>query len=422
MFNSPPSFEQLILPLTSPWQLWLLRLTTLFLIFLTLNRISLLLKPASKLYFWLFVFISPVPLILSLSYPLSALKMIVITLIILKTKPKKLFKLTSLALIVSFLFLINVKFLHQTPAFLSQLSLSRASAAVTDRFNKETLLNPSNPVPLAIKRIAYNKYFFVIKESSEQILRFFDLENLFFQENPPQEQKSEPIFFWGELVLLALAFYFWTQGKLPLTGKEDLFFMASLSAFSLTDDVAFLRYLLAFLLIVIILSQAVPRLLGQKRFLRLTTLIFLSSSIYGGLAHFVDRQKRLDYWLDVRPVIYQKFMNTIPLDSYSQIYIADILGQGKAYCRYYRRDCQKFIFENFQISKIKPQVGVLYVGFLGNFFGPDPYTNYTGWHIVDNGLYDRIKVVSQSSFAGNPVNGYGQRIIFAVKNPLYEDK
>ncbi len=169
--NYPPSFEQLALPLSASWQLWLLRLSTLVLLGWSFVCLTRLMKPDAKQYFWLLVLISPVPVILCLSYPISALKICLIILIILKTGKSLPAKILSLILISSLLFFVNVKLLHQSPSIIGKFSLSTAQINLTDRFNKEYLLHPGNPVPLLIKRLAYNKYFFVVKGVFEEILR-----------------------------------------------------------------------------------------------------------------------------------------------------------------------------------------------------------------------------------------------------------
>ena len=159
MLNYPPTFEQLIFPLTASWQLWLVRLLTLALVFFTLLQVSRWVKARAKIWFWFLVVLSPVPFLLVMSYPISALKLALVILVIKKTGRTNLAKAAGLILIAFFLLTINIKISKNIPPLLPRLSFPVIQAELTDRFNKEYLLRPGNHIPLAIKRIAYNKYF-----------------------------------------------------------------------------------------------------------------------------------------------------------------------------------------------------------------------------------------------------------------------
>ena len=80
MLNYPPTFEQLIFPLTASWQLWLVRFLTLSLVFVTLLQVSRWLAERAKVWFWFLVLLSPVSFLLVMSYPISALKLALVIL------------------------------------------------------------------------------------------------------------------------------------------------------------------------------------------------------------------------------------------------------------------------------------------------------------------------------------------------------
>ena len=347
MLNYPPTFEQLIFPLTASWQLWLVRLLTLALVFFTLLQVSRWVKARAKIWFWFLVVLSPVPFLLVMSYPISALKLALVILVIKKTGRTNLAKAAGLILIAFFLLTINIKISKNIPPLLPRLSFPVIQAELTDRFNKEYLLRPGNHIPLAIKRIAYNKYFFLIKDIGEEALQFADIETLFFGENHPLSQKSIPVFFWGEFGLFLLALWVWSKNKKNVTDKVGLLLSAAVVYFLTTGGQAYLRHLVTFLFLAGIMAEALPRLLHNGWPLRLVTYGLLFFALYGGLAHFFDRLKRPGYWLDNRPLVYQIYFDSLPTEKYDQVFAADLFGYAANIVAICKKDC-RFTFANFK--------------------------------------------------------------------------
>lgn len=414
MLNYPPTFEQLIFPLTASWQLWLVRFLTLSLVFVTLLQVSRWLAERAKVWFWFLVLLSPVSFLLVMSYPISALKLALVILVIKKTGRTTLAKAAGLILIAFFLLTINIKISKNIPPLLPRLSFPVIQAELTDRFNKEYLLRPGNHIPLAIKRIAYNKYFFLIKDIGEETLRFADVETLFFGENHPLSQKSEPVFFWSQFGLFLLALWVWSKNKKNVTDKVGLLLSAAVVYFLTTGGQAYSRHLVTFLFLAGIMAEALPRLLHNGWPLRLVTYGLLFFALYGGLAHFVDRLKRPGYWLDNRPLVYQIYFDSLPTEKYDQVFAADLFGYAAKYCRYFVKDCRKFTFANFQMTELLPRKNTLYIGFNGNFFGVDPFRNFDARDdlVVDS---QRIGFIHSAFIRDNVANGYGQRIIFGIR-------
>lgn len=410
--NYPPSYEQLIFPLTATWQLWLLRLLTLLVVAMLSLQIGKLVSERGRLWYWFLVLLSPLPALLVMSYPLSALKLAVVVIIIKKIGPSLLSKIAGLALIFALLIVVNIKFLHQAPALIDRLSLPVIQAELTDRFNKEYLLSPGNYVPLQIKRIAYNKYFFLIKDVLEEVLRFADLETIFFQEIHPQNQKGEPIFYWGEFGLFALALYVLAVRKDK--GRVGLLLAAAIIYFITSDGQPLLRHPVTFFALSVLIADGIPVLLAKRGSVRIVAVAFILLALYGALAHLVDRLERPQYWLDNKPMVYQIYFDSVPLDRYDVVYVADLFGQGPNYCRFYYKNCSKFIFDNFQMVELEPLDNALYVGFSGNFFGITTRDNFDQRPDI-NYAGHRIEFIQSAMIRDNVANGYGQRIIHGAK-------
>lgn len=421
MLNYPPTFEQLIFPLTASWQLWLVRFLTLSLVFVTLLQVSRWLAERAKVWFWFLVLLSPVSFLLVMSYPISAIKLALVIFVIKKTGRTNLAKTAGLILIALLLLTINIKIIKEIPPIMPRLSFPVLQAELTDRFNKEYLLQPGNYIPLAIKRIAYNKYFFLIKDIGEETLRFAAVETLFFGENHPLSQKSIPVFFWSEFGLFLLALWVWSKNKKNAIDKVGLLLSAAVIYFLTTPGQAYSRHLITFLLLAVIMAEALPRLVSGNKPLRLVTYGLLFLALYGGLAHFVDRLKRPGYWLDNRPLVYQIYFDSIPTEKYDQVFVADLFGYAAEYCRYYKKDCRRFTFANFQMTELSPRENALYIGFNGNFFGVDPIRNFDR---LDDLVIDshRIGFIHSAFIRDNVANGYGQRIIFGVRTDKDETK
>ena len=396
-----------------------LKILNYFLNNLSFLRVAMLLVSLSSLFLWFhtlkkiigkkvaiisvfFILASPSFYVLWLSYPFDCLRIFVISLLVflLFAKFNKLLIGLSCIFLISSLFYLS----SERSIFYHKINLKNAKVKVQERFDAEDSLTNPIFVPLNIKRITYNKYYFAYKEIINEIIPFFDMESIFFQEVHPMEQKSMVIFVWPQIFLLISGSYLVVTRKnkkinqlLLLTLFISLinFLYSPFNVFRKFEFILFpLSILMAFSVEAIFKSKIVfNKFVGGL-------LVFLT--IYGIFSNHVDLNKRPDFWLDNRPYFYDFVFNSIKnrdWQSFDKIYISGLVGKSKNYCSYYLNDCNedKFVFESFDLKDKVADKNSIYAGFSGEFVGSDFYNHIdSDWYnlIVNKGFLniDTIKI------------------------------
>lgn len=167
-------------------------------------------------------------------YPIDSLKcFLVISISYLALKSKRIW-VTVLGFGASVIVLIglsNNQPLNNIP-ILSALDPKRAEVEIKDRLDSEMGVVSPIEIPLVIKRIAYNKPYFIYKNVINLAISYGDLESLFFQEVNNLGNKSMVIFFWPEFVLFAFGLYCLVRRSRP-RGTGVIGYLLLLSFFRL---------------------------------------------------------------------------------------------------------------------------------------------------------------------------------------------
>lgn len=396
-----------------------LKILTLFFNNLAWLRIIMLAISLFSLFFWyqclikvtnkkvalisvFFILFSPAYYVLWLSYPFDCLRIFVASLLLFlfRNKFNKLLMLLSCVFLISSLFYTS----SERSSFYHKIGLKDAKVKVQERFDAEDSLTNPIFIPLNIKRIVYNKYYFAYKEAINEVIPFFDMESLFFQEVHPMEQKSIVIFVWPQLFLLIGGSYLLVTRKnkkvynLLLITLFFSFINFLFSPFNIFRKFEFILFPLS-----LVMAFSVEAIIKSKIVFNKFTggvLIFLTS--YGIVSNHVDLNKRPDFWLDNRPYFYDFVFNSIKIrdwQNFDKIYISSLVGRSKEYCEYYLKDCSedKFIFNSFDLKNMKADKNSIYAGFSGEFIGSDFYNHIDNdWYnlTVDKGFskIDTIKI------------------------------
>jgi hypothetical protein len=379
----PPTEDQLKIIGVFLNNLWVLRFFSLVFLLLALYFwYKILIKWINKsvsLISCLIIFLSPAFYILWLCYSIDCFKIfLLLFLVYFLSKFKNNFY--KLVLILGSLYIIFFSFLTTTErsSFVHKIGLKDAKTEVQERFGAEdSLINPVI-VPLKVKRIVYNKYFIEYKQLINEVIPFFDMESLFFQEIHPLDQKSVVIFVWPQIFLLVGGIYFIVKLKnktISLLIVTMLFL--SLINFLFDSFVVFRKFSLMLFPLSLVMSVAVLNIFKTKiLFGKIFGFIVIFFSLYGISANHFDLNKRPDYWLDNRPYFYEFVFKSIKkreLDNFEKVYITTLVGNAEKYCKFYLGKCSsdKFVFNSFELEGIRPEKNSIYAGFAGEFVGSD---------------------------------------------------
>jgi hypothetical protein len=379
----PPTEDQLVVIGCFFNNLWVLRIFSLLILLIALcfwyKLIVKLIGKTVSLISCLIVFLTPTFYILWLTSPFDCLKIfLLIFLIYFLNKSKNHFG--KLALILGTIFIVLFSFLTTTErsSFVHKLGLKDAKTEVSDRFAAENSLTDPVKIPLKIKRIVYNKYYFEYKELVNEVIPFFDIESLFFQEIHPLEQKSVVIFVWPEIFLLISGTYILIKSKnKKVNSLVMITLFLSLINFLFDPFTIFKRFELILFPLSLIMALTVEKISKTKIIFGKTVgLVVVFFCLYGIVANFSDLNKRPDYWLDNRPYFYEFVFNSIKkrnLNNFDKVYVTSLVGKTEEYCQYYLGNCDrnKFVFNSFELDKIKPEKNTIYAGFAGEFIGSD---------------------------------------------------
>ncbi|EKD55992.1 MAG: hypothetical protein ACD_58C00321G0001 [uncultured bacterium] len=313
---------------------------------------------------------SPAIWVLCWSYPLMVVKLVVVLCFVTFLKTKWWIVL----LVLPGLGFYNVCFLKQNPAILSKITMSDARNEVNNRFMSEDTLRIKMELPLVWRRVGYNKLFITYRQVLAEVLPFFDLETLYFQEVHPMEQKSVVLFYWPEIFILIFGIYFWVTSKLKNEANNILLalLVISFTDFLFSNTVLYQRFMLMLIPLSLLMAYGLERILVVNRYVGAAVGVVL---LYATYVNSYDISNRADFWLDNRPLVYQYWYEGIkPLgvENFEKINVSTLIGSSQNYCWFYLGDiCKtdKFVFNSFNLSTGNIDSG-LYAGFTGEFVGP----------------------------------------------------
>lgn len=426
LIKYPPTSEQLRLLFfingQGNWYLWILRILSLALLFLTF-KIWKKLVP-EKIYGWSLIIlsISPTIFILWYLYPLLLLKVFLVIggLYLLKKYKKRYLVLCLILGVIVF----NRLVLENKAAIFNKFSFKDAQNEVTARFVAEDSLKEKIELPLWWRRISYNKYFFIYKEVVAEVLPYFDLESLFFQEVSPTEQKSMVMFYWPEILTLVVGIYFLSKNKKDYKDLGYLF-LVSVFDYVFSEGSIDRRLLLTMWPLSIVMAEAWVEMIevSKNKYILakwslgiVGVLLFLAFSF-----NFYDLKVREEYWFDNRPLAFQFWyenLSKINLDNYQKIYVSSIVGDSKKYCYFYfgnKCNEEKWIFKSFDLEKDKVENKTIYAGFAGEFVGSKFKNDISSDWKKEAELKD-LNFIGVKSLLNTIAYKYGNDIGVAVKN------
>ena len=415
VINYPPTIDQLNLGVHNQFTLWMVRAASLLLILISINLISKNVSSKSKRYFWIIVLATPVLSLIWMAYPLDALAMFLSCLIFFIFQSKKFGLFIAVMLATAAMVFVNLFVLKQNPSIVNSMSLNQSQKEVTFRFNIEDNLKPNIYVPLIIKRIVYNKFYIAFKNSANESMHFFDFETLFFQEVHPLLQKAFVTFFWPEILIFALSLWLIVNRKIRLSNNFYAILFLAFVYFITTNYSSDRRLIFAVFPISMLMSAGVEKALSEKKgLLKPAAIILIFLTIYGWATNYFDRYVRADYWLDNRPLAYNFFFSYIKshAQNYDQIVVSDTLYAAPTYCAFYITACDRIKVQNFDTFDSKPQPNTLYVGFTGNFLGPNR-ENADINQIISTANSEGLEVYDSKSILNNIASGYGQELVIA---------
>ncbi|MBU1126878.1 hypothetical protein KKF11_00860 [Patescibacteria group bacterium] len=308
-------------------------------------------------------------------------------------------KKCSFFLILSCLTVVLLAVVFKSPAFKNNLTeiniynairLEQTSQQIDQRVTAEDSLQTKVSFPLWFRRMGYNKVFFAYRNIGQEVLSFFDLETLFFQEVHPTHQKSEVVFFWPEVFLFLFGILVLIKEKLKKKEKIllmllllSLLFYLSTSSASISE-----KHSLTFFALAIIIAK------GFEKISKKLSLLIIPLLLWAVLINAYDIFKRPLFWYDNRPFVYSEGMKTLKeknLESVKNIHLTSLVGNPKIYYFYFfSPDPEIFLpsqttikdqgrtiyFESFDLSDTNPQEKSLYFGFLGEFIGSEPFNKF----------------------------------------------
>lgn len=276
----------------------------------------------------------------------------------------------------------------------SRISFSKTASDVVERYETESFINNSDSVfPVTLKKISYNKAFFLYKDSAVYFVSLFDLERWFSPRQSNVDGKGLPIFYWWQLLFLIPAGLSIREVKGRIKSLLIIsFFSALIFSFTFIDFPFLIKTVL--LLPIISYLSALGLLILIKSasrhiwFQRTITFSFSLLIIVGITSFYFDVFKRPLVWFNNRPYLYQELNKWIKEEKPTEpITITTLFGPAALYSAYFHQiKPEKFwleynssgplkmdnlIFNSFDLSVQTPINKGIYIGMPGEIFGPN---------------------------------------------------
>lgn len=375
LVDYPPSLAQIGLGVN----LWVLRLSAGVIL---IGSVILSLEKLGKISS-LLILISPLTWGLIMMRPVEAILMALFLVLIVKQKGW---------LILGLLMILTLSNWGKTNIY-SSLNMKSASEIAIRRITDEDSLSQKVELPLILRRLANNKLTMMGVSAWKEVVLQLDLESIFFQEMNPLLRKTLPIFFWPAIILLPFGLY-----KLGKRTLLILFF--GWVYFLITPGDYFIRY--SWLLV------GLAIMLGLNKKIKWLVVVLIA---YGFVSYVYDFGKRPDFWLDNRPLVYKNIYSRMGSRIDSKVYITDLIGDSKKYCRYYLGNrCNNFIFGIDNKRELKKSDWQ--IGFMGEFVGPEFNNAFNDESKVK---LEKIgwKIINIFRVRDSVAYRYGDEIIFA---------
>lgn len=414
--NYPPTLEQINLTISNPFTLWSSRLFFLIIFLVMIIKISHFFNRQLRKLFIISIFLVPAVWNWIMSYPTVIIRITFLSIcsyFIFKHRSKIIPFFLSLVLI----YLFNVIYLKSNPKIIDVANLNANQKEVINRINIEDSITLKNDLPLIIRRIGYNKYFFSLKNSAILSLNFLNFESLFFAEVHPQNQKGFVIFSWPMIWLFILGLFLVIKKQFIFKSFFIIFLILTFFSY-LFSDLSPEHYLAPTIIpIAAVLTYTLSFLYTRFKPLAILVGLIILYSFYNNLS---DRLSRPEYWLDNRPIVYQFWFNYLHNNSSllsEKIVISNVFGPTDKYCRYFLKDCRQIQFRNFDLSQEKPANNTLYLGFNGNFFGKQFKNNFSKT-VESDLLFQGFTILESKSIPDDIAFGYGNNLFITQ----YHDK
>jgi hypothetical protein len=321
----------------------------------------------------LFIFVimtSPVVMGLWLTRPFETFKFAVIMLgIYLMLKSKRII----LFMIILTLFIVGFNYFQNSDKanIYNLVNGKELTRQTVEKFLKEDDVVDRVRLPLIFRRVAYNKISMLIRNVAKESISFWNLEEYFYQEFPPNSKKSLVIFFWPLIIPFVAGIYIIANNKKSMLLKlVSVMLFLSYINYIFSSSTENYRLILAVPLVSIIISFGLEKL-WKIKWIGIA-IVFLW--IYGWQLFNYDFKKRPDFWLDNRPLVY-KFIyeNLDDIENNQPVIITDIAGNAEMYCKFYLKErCSNNItFGSFNLKEKASNSGTIYAGFQGEYLGPD---------------------------------------------------
>ncbi len=418
ILNYPPTIQQLDIGIHSQIGLWAVRLGSLALILATTYIFSRYIPEKLRKFFWIILFASPTISLLWMSYPYDAFKLFLISTPFLFLKRGRRLSIFFIASAVIVL-LVNLTLFKENPTILKAASIQTAQEEINHRFLVENGINPHIEVFYPIRKMAYNKYFVMMKNTANESLTFFNFESLFFKEVTPIDQKGTVLFFWPEILLFAVGIWVCLRRYSDTTKQVVILFVLSFLYFLTTNSSIDRRFALTVIPTAFVIACGIDYAKKSSSLgLKSLVCVIIFITCYGWATNIFDRYTRHDYWFDNRPYAYQFLFNElakIDYKNYKQIEVPDTLYAFEKYCTFYLTTCPPTVHKNYDLTKENIKSDILYIGFLGNFISPNIESkfpeDYTSL-LQKSGL----EIIAQKHIHDNIANTYGQELLIVKES------
>lgn len=425
LISYPPNQDQLYLIFALPIRyyalsFWLVKLTSLLLVLAAVVLFKMTIQRVwgerVAILSGLLVAISPTFFAAWSLHPADVLKVFLVTVICYWTLNGR----SKIQIIIGLIMgLVVLVLLSNNQPFsnipiLTAIKPLAAEEEIKDRLNSEMSIVSPIHIPLAIKRIAYNKPYFIYKNILNTAISYGDLESVFFREVNSLGEKSFVIFFWPELILFVVGLFFLVRGS----DKWQKYLVGLLVFFAFCDFVllnkpSYQQFFLSMFPLSILISLGAVRL-GRYRPLPLIIALILG---YALLVNFADIATRPSFWFDNRPLAYRFIFQEVgKYQASSQwVKVTSLIGKPELYCRYYLGKCHpdRFIFDSFDLRGQPAKGGLLYAGFAGEYIGKE-LENTLPQNWPDRFPGQGLSILSYFTTRDTIAYHYGDTVVVAV--------
>lgn len=298
-------------------------------------------------------------------------------------------------------------------------SLPRAGFDVDQRIRLETRINNyQDIIPIMVKRLAYNKWFFIMQKLELSVFNLLNWDKLFA---PTQQDVTVAKSLWGETgfislfywqaIVIVMGLFFWKNIPRAVKTVILICLISGIISAAFYPGSEFELGGLAMLISLGLLAGAGMQILAKNKFVFCLFLLIAVTGMASTYDYFVV--KYLD-WSDNRAFV---MYNTVKLaDQYqsSTIVISNLIGPEQYYYAWENNlespnsELSTTSFRNFELfSNNTPSPGI-YIGFPGQFLGNQVQKNMNDFSATN--LPDNMHLLSSFKFVKHVSYGNGDQI------------